>query len=163
MMAKSRVAPLKQCTIPRLELCGALTVSKMLEFVTKEMQIPLEQTFAWTDSSIVLAWLNASGNKLGTFERHRVDDIHSRIPAKLWRHVPTSINPADLVSRGVSPRELLALELWWKGPPRLQQSPEYWPQSPDLNPVRELPDVEQTVLTVQHTEDEFGSDFSSMG
>ena len=106
--------------------------------------------------------MNASGNKLETFERHRVDDIHSRIRAEHWRHVPTSINPADLVSRGVSPRELLKLELWWKGPPWLQQPPEYWPQRPDLNLVRELPDVEQTVLTILHREGEFGSDFSSM-
>ena len=116
VIAKSRVAPVKVMTIPKLELCGALILSQLLDFTRNELNIPLEQMYAWTDSSTVVRWLNSNTANLKIFVANRVEDIRSRVPATHWKHVPTDSNPADLVSRGTMPKELLDMSLWWEGP-----------------------------------------------
>ena len=111
IMAKNRVAPIKSQTIPRLELCGAQLLSKVLQQVAADFSIPEKAIFPWTNSSVVLGWLKTPHNRFKIFVAHRVSEITSRITANHWRYVHTSCNPADLVSRGIRPSELLQSKL----------------------------------------------------
>ena len=125
--SKTRVAPLKGATIPRLELCGALLLSELLSVVASAIGSNKESLFAWTDSSIVLSWLNASSKHLKAFVLNRVNNILDLVPATRWRQVPTASNLADIASRGALARELLSSDLWWHGPPWLTANPSDWP------------------------------------
>ena len=60
VIAKSRVAPIKRLTIPRLELCGVYLLAQLLHHVREIFDVPLQNTYAWTDSTIVLNWLRDS-------------------------------------------------------------------------------------------------------
>ena len=46
----THVAPLKPLTIPKLELCGALMVAKVMSSIAKDLNIPLKSLYTWTDS-----------------------------------------------------------------------------------------------------------------
>ena len=114
LASKSRVAPLKPLTVPRLELCGALLGAELITSVQCAFaDMPYEVSiFAWTDST-VLSWIS---NTWKTFVRNRVAKIQTLVPSDRWGHVKGENNPADLPSRGVTADVLLDSSLWWKGP-----------------------------------------------
>ena len=162
LCAKTRVSPLKPTTIPRLELCGAVLLSKLAESVLKSININISKITLWSDSTIVLSWLKLPPKSLKTFVCNRVADILDTVPNANWRYVPTEFNPSDLLTRGVSPSVLINNDLWWHGPSWLKDDEASWPQI-DLNKnkIPELKDSTQVnCSTVSQTS--FFSNFSKL-
>ncbi|XP_045446878.1 uncharacterized protein LOC123655084 [Melitaea cinxia] len=164
LCSKTRVAPIKTVTIPRLELCGALVAAKLLEKVLKTTRLHIDSCFLWTDSSVVLGWLKTPPNKLKPFVKNRVADIQEITNSYLWRHVPTSSNPADLLSRGIGVLQSDKVDLWFNGPKFLLDPEESWPDRSFDQSSTELPEVRSNVaLTANEPRELFPfSRFSSL-
>lgn len=114
--AKTKVAPIKQCTIPRLELCAAVLTTRLLLESAEILNIPKPHLRAWTDSTIVLAWLSDHPSRWKTFVANRTSYILGSLDASQWGHVKSQDNPADVASRGINADLLMNDELWQRGP-----------------------------------------------
>lgn len=144
--AKSRIAPIKPLTIPRLELCAAVLGVRLYQKVVSHLHIQPSSVVFWTDSMIVLGWLKMLPIKLNTFVRNRVAEVLEISGTCGWRHVSTHDNPADLITRGVEPTAMQSLDLWWFGPCFLKCDSSTWP--PISINTQNLPEVKPNNILV---------------
>lgn len=116
LCSKSRVCPIKAMTIPRLELSATLLLARLVSKVISTIQVPINHIYMWTDSTIAISWIKTPPERLKTFVANRVREINLLCPNYDWRHVKSADNPADLISRGVSAKNLVNNSLWFNGP-----------------------------------------------
>ena len=114
--AKSRIAPIKSQSIPRLELCGAQLLAQLIKKVLSSIAVPTDSIFCWSDSTIVLTWIQSDSARLTSFVQNRVTQIQENSVSQKWNFVNGTQNPADILSRGSKPNELIESKLWWNGP-----------------------------------------------
>ena len=116
--AKTRVAPLRAQTIPRLELLSALLLSRLITSVSDSLNstLPQLQLKCFTDSQVALFWIRGTDKEWKPFVRNRVTEIRRLVPPSSWHHCSGETNPADLPSRGLSLVELSVNHLWRSGP-----------------------------------------------
>ena len=127
VFGKARVAPLKQLTIPRMELTAAVVAAKVDSQLRSDLSIALEESMFWTDSTSVLCYIKNEQARFNLFVANRVAAILERSESSQWRYVPSELNPADHASRGLDAESLIVSDLWKKGPQFLWEPKDTWP------------------------------------
>ncbi|KAL1447894.1 hypothetical protein WDU94_012402 [Cyamophila willieti] len=134
-------------TIPRLELLAALIGARLYSTVVEDYRLKDVQATFWTDASTVLAWLARPDNQWDVYVRNRVVEIKQLTENCMWRHVPGESNPADLPSRGCTPKKFVKSR-WWEGPQWLLAAPEEWPQEePTYNREEIQSELRKTIIS----------------
>ncbi|XP_070522380.1 uncharacterized protein [Cardiocondyla obscurior] len=129
--SKTKVAPIKRLSIPRLKLTAALLLARLLKETLKALEIPEISTYCWTDSSVALTWINSPPSRWKEYVQNRVAAIHEILPETSWKFVPGKENPADCATRGISSDKFSQNNLWWMGTNWLIKPPEFWPTVPE--------------------------------
>lgn len=130
--AKGKVAPIKAVSSAKLEMLSAMVLLYLMIAVKDALSIKIDDVKYWTDSAIVLWWINKPPNAWKLFVKNRVAIIQEHSSPNQWAHVRTELNPADCCSRGILPIELVNHNLWWHGPPWLSEETIIQPEIPGM-------------------------------
>ncbi|XP_073963660.1 uncharacterized protein [Choristoneura fumiferana] len=125
---KAKVAPLRQQSIPRMELQAALIGARLAATIIAEQRLTIERVVFWTDSRTVLAWIRNDAKRYTPFVAHRLGEIAEITRPEQWRWVPTAANPADDATRADSARQISTTDRWFTGPDFLRLPEDQWPQ-----------------------------------
>lgn len=146
--AKTKVAPLKRLTIPRLELSGAVILTKLVTRVLAVLKLNNPAIYMWTDSAVTYAWINNHPSRWKDFVHNRVCFIQVTLPNAVWKFVPGTDNPADCATRGMTPDQLSNHSVWWTGPHWLQKDSSMWPQTPQSPSPRDNLEERPSQVTI---------------
>lgn len=130
--AKRRVAALKRCPIPRLELQAAVLAMRLARMIVSEHEFIIERRVFWSDSTTVLNWIRTEPLSYKTFVMNRLGEIGRKSEISEWRWVDSGNNPADDATK-LSPNAMLSGSRWFLGPPFLRESEESWPVERDTS------------------------------
>jgi hypothetical protein len=132
-MGKSRLASIKFVSIPRLELCAAVVSVKLDRMIHAEIDLPIQETIYWTDSTSVLKYIQNESRRFTTFVANRLAMIQDRSTPSQWRHIPSGLHPADHASRGIRIDEKAKLAIWLQGPAFMWETETLWPSRLDIS------------------------------
>ena len=144
VFAKTRVAPIKEVSVPRLELAAAALSVQIYGLLRECLTLRIQRYVFRTDSTVVLKYINNDKARYKIFVANRIALIREHTTKDQWKFVPGSLNCADDGTRGVDS------ERWTKGPEFLLEDESKWPNNPEANNMHVLtPDMEVRVATVK--------------
>ena len=148
VLGKCRIAPIKQLSIPRLELQAAMYSVRLRTLIAEEHDLQIDSVTHWTDSVTVLQWLHSADKRQNVFVANRAAEILENSTIDEWKHVKGGLNPSDIGARGITIQKLTESD-WLSGPIWLKDHPDYWPLS--LQPVNLVPDENAAVAVIANT------------
>ncbi|CAC5360234.1 unnamed protein product [Mytilus coruscus] len=148
-IAKNRIAPTKQLSIPRLELCGTTIASRFREKIVREMEFYFIRIIHIVNSTIVRAQIQRESYEIGTFVATR---IQSKTEPSDWWRVRGEQNSANMTTRATAPHALGLESVWWMGPDFLCLPIERLPIRQDYTESNQLPDAVGITVSFEHEE-----------
>lgn len=134
VMAKSRVAPMKLISVPKLELVGAVLGARLSKSIKGALTMKISKTVFWSDSRTVLLWLRSDTKDLnGQFEQFKVAEIQDLTEISSWRYIPSKCNVADDATKWQKTFKLDGDSRWFEGPAFLYENELSWPVDVTLN------------------------------
>ena len=137
---------MKYISIPRLELIAATLSVKVSLLLRRELEIPTNKKYFWTDSKAVLGYNSNNSKKFKIFIVNRIELIRENADPKQWFYVPTKENPADDSSRGLKDVHSEKTKRWFEGPGFLWKSESEWPTQVSVDVDDKDPGVKATVI-----------------
>ena len=118
LASKTKVAPLKKLTIPRLELLGCLLLSRLIKEVLEGLagHIDFGNIYCWSDSKVALCWIQGKEKSWKAWVENRVVSIRSVVGRDRWCFVKGEINPADVPTRISANLNECFDGCWFSGP-----------------------------------------------
>ncbi|XP_017468479.1 PREDICTED: uncharacterized protein LOC108360625 [Rhagoletis zephyria] len=126
--SKTRVAPLKPISIPRMELMAAILGLRLANCVESEASIRIDRRYFWTDSRDVLCWIRSDARKFQQFVAVRIGEILEGSEISNWRWVPSTQNVSDDGTKWVTTPKIHGSIRWFTGPEFLQMNESQWPE-----------------------------------
>ncbi|XP_074031706.1 uncharacterized protein [Leptinotarsa decemlineata] len=127
--AKTRVAPLKPLSIPRLELQAALMGARLGHFLKKTLDMEISAIWYWSDSKTVLHWIRSEARRFKVFVAQRLGEIQDLTNSSEWKYINSKENVADEATKRL---EKITFSdnnrRWITGPDFLILSPDQWPK-----------------------------------
>ena len=146
--SKSKVAPIKKQTIPRLELMSAKLLAKLVNMVRNALLSSLTgkafEIIYWVDSLATLCWIQ-NQKPWKQFVMDRVKTIRQLSNKDQWRFCPGALNLADLPTCGKYGKSLPSNKLWREGPEFLKKSRDHWPENLSTGDVGQSVALEEQV------------------
>ena len=140
LAATSKVTALEAESIPHCELKAARLGVKLAAKLIKSLRLAIDETFFWTDSQVVLHWLLKLNRRHPRYVPTQRDAILKSSSASQWRFVPSHLNPADDVTRGIDAKNLKSSHRFYTGPEFLYLAESFWPQQNLIAPA-EIDDI----------------------
>ncbi len=149
VMAKSRLSPNRQVTIPRLELCGAVCATNLCVLVQRELPIKLDAVTYWTDSAVVLQYIKNAEKRFHMSVANRVATVLDQTSPMQWFYTNTRNDSADDASRSLKVNRLLSSSKWSKGPAFSGKTRDCCPRQPAglAEPSKDEPEVRKEAKT----------------
>lgn len=156
LFGKAKLAPMRQQTIPRLELCAAVMAARTDRQLRQELGTEMVDSVFWTDSMAVLQYIRNTERRFHTFVANRVATICEHSDIRQWRHIRSNLNPADEASRGMWGSGLHEECRWIRGPAFLTLNEENWPTTTQAIPdiATNDPEVKKTSICLTTTKPE---------
>lgn len=132
VVAKSRCAPPKGMTIPRLELQAAVLGCRLKTSMEESHEFTINRTVFWSDSKTVVLWIHSTVREYKQFVACRIAEILSTTSAKQWKWLPTELNIADQATRANLSVAFDKNSKWLTGPDFLKHEEKYWPTDPQF-------------------------------
>ena len=149
LTSKTKVAPLKVKTTPRLELLSCLLLTMLLKSILRIVTEKLKNASitCWNDSSSAIGWIRGEEKRWSKWVEDKASKVRAVVESRYWRHVPGKLNPADVATREISPDDIAQDSVWFAAPAFLYDKPETWPVTPvDQDITLELKDASRKVV-----------------
>ncbi|XP_065354596.1 uncharacterized protein LOC135949062 [Calliphora vicina] len=148
--SKTRVAPLKPISVPRMELMSAILGLRLAKFIQTEISVVIKRRYFWTDSKDVLYWIRSDARKFQQFVAVRIGEILENSAVDEWRWVSTSDNVADDGTKFDNNPHIHENLRWFAGPKFLYLPEDSWPKSHFSNHIKEIFNHMEVSLEIQN-------------
>ncbi|XP_067636748.1 uncharacterized protein [Eurosta solidaginis] len=125
--AKSKCAPLKPLSVPRLELQAAVLGTRLMQTIRDEHNLKFERCILSSDSKTVVSWVRSKHRRYKPFVQHRIAEVLAATKVSDWKWIPTKENVADEATRFNNKVDFSPAARWLYGPAFLRQNESMWP------------------------------------